>query len=608
VSLRVKLLLAQIPLALALIMVGIVAVGTLSSLGRLSEGILRENYRSVLAAERMKEALERLDDEAAASLIRGNTDGLPQRLTPLGEHFNAELHVQEGNITEPGEDAAVRRLQSSWAEYQARLDEFAGWHDLDAARRFFFDRLEVGAAQTRAAAQAILDLNQDAMVRKSERAQVASTRMNTLMILAAVIACLAGSLASATVTQRLLQPLAVLTETVRHIGEGNFGARAAITGSDELAQLAANVNAMATRLSQYRRSSLGELLLAQQASQAAIDSLPDPVVVFDAGGGALIINRAAETLLGLQLESTTANALARLEAPVRAVLETARAHVLSGKGAYVPKGFDEAVRVAAADGERYLLPRATPVYSEEGAVTGATVVLQDVTRLRRVDELRNDLVATVAHEFRTPLTSLRMAIHLMIEQAAGPLSEKQADLLYAARDDCERLQSIVDELLDLARIQGGRIELNLRPVAATALVDTALEAYRNLAEEAQLALESELPPGLGEVAADRDRIQLVFSNLLANAIRHTPAGGQITIRGLLADGRVRFEVADTGEGITPELQRVIFEKFVRGPGTTGGAGLGLAIARDVVEAHGGEIGVESVPGAGATFWFTLPRA
>src|SRR6185369_11217788 len=154
------------------------------------------------------------------------------------------------------------------------------------------------------------------------------------------------------------------------------------------------------------------------------------------------------------------------------------------------KGFEEAVKVPSSEGDRYFLPRATPVYEEQGGIAGATVILQDVTRLRRFDELRNDMVATVAHEFRTPLTSLRMAIHLCLEEAVGPLTPKQAELLWAGREDCERLQGIVDDLLDLSRIQSGRIELQLKPVAPGELLEGALHAHRAAAQAKGVTFEA----------------------------------------------------------------------------------------------------------------------
>src|SRR5262249_39633160 len=152
-----------------------------------------------------------------------------------------------------------------------------------------------------------------------------------------------------------------------------------------------------------------------------------------------------------------------------------RAHVLSGKGAYVPRGFEEALRIATPEGDVFLLPRAHPVHLDDGTISGATVILQDITRLHRFEELKNDLVATAAHELRTPMTSPRRAIHLCIGGGAGPLTPKQADLLYAAREECERLQSTVDELLDLARLQEGRVELRRRRVDVATLVRGAIE-------------------------------------------------------------------------------------------------------------------------------------
>jgi NtrC-family two-component system sensor histidine kinase KinB len=279
------------------------------------------------------------------------------------------------------------------------------------------------------------------------------------------------------------------------------------------------------------------------------------------------------------------------------------------------------VRVPSpSEGEKVLLPRGTPIYGEDGTVAGAAIVLQDITRLFRFDEMKNDLVATVAHEFRTPLTSLRMALHLVTEETVGPLTPKQGDLLFAAREDCERLQVIVDELLNLSRIESGTIELHRRRTDPGALVDMAIEPHRAAAEQAQVTLRAEVFPGLPEVFVDPDRMQLVFSNLLTNAIRFAPRDSEIVVRARAEAARaeagshraptpthIRFEVADRGPGISKDHQTGLFEKFFRVPGSPeGGSGLGLFIAKGVVQAHGGEIGIASEPGEGATFWFTVP--
>jgi two-component system, NtrC family, sensor histidine kinase KinB len=291
------------------------------------------------------------------------------------------------------------------------------------------------------------------------------------------------------------------------------------------------------------------------------------------------------------------------------VLERVRSHVLSGKGTFVPRGFEDAVQLPTLLGDRYFLPRGAPVYESRGVIVGATVILQDVTRLRRFEELKNDLVATVAHEFRTPLTSLRMAVHLCTEQVAGPLTDKQAELLHSAREDCDRLQGMVDDLLDMSRIESGRVELYPLPTEAANLITAAVDEYKAEAAAKGVSLDAKVSMTDTNVLADHERIGHVFSNILGNAVRYTPKGGSITLGAEVANGAVRFTVADTGTGIPQEYQDRIFEKFFQVPGSERkGTGLGLYIAKEIVRGHGGDIGVISKPGEGSTFWFTLPRA
>ncbi|MCE9668641.1 ATP-binding protein [Myxococcus stipitatus] len=605
-TLRWRLWLAQAPLALALVLVGVVAVVTLNRLGHSGQRILQDNYRSVLATQRMTEQLERMDSAAlfivAGERERGEAQQAAQRAV-----LESELAVQEGNVTEPGEAEATRGLRAAWARYRTVYDGFLEARTPEDRRTAYFVSVEPAFRDVKDAASAILALNQDAMVHKSEALRRQSDRVNTLMVLAVLAAFAVGLVSSTSLTHRALRPVSVLSQAVRRLGRGDYEVRAVVEGADEIAQLGQDFNSMAEALQQYRRSSLGELLQAQAASQAAIDSLPDPVVVFGADGALLNVNRSAEGVLRLSLEAG-GDVLGRVVPEAREVLERVRGHVLGGKGAYQPRGYEEAVRVALPDGDRWLLPRGSPVYGETGEVVGATVILQDVTRLRRFDELKNDLVATVAHEFRTPLTSLRMAVHLVTEGVVGPVTEKQADLLFAAREDCERLQGIVDDLLDLSRIQAGQLQLEVRSVSAEELVDATLDAQRSQADERGVRLTKRVGLEVESVDVDPDRLELVLGNLVGNGVKHTPAGGEVEVRVSREGTRVRFEVRDTGEGIAPEQQARIFEKFYRAPGApAGGAGLGLSIARDIVQAHGGELGVVSAPGQGSTFWFTLPQ-
>ena len=601
-----KLLLAQSPIALALVVLGVFSVVAISYLGSHSQTILKDNYRSVLAAQRMKEAIERMDS-AALFLVAGQRQKALEQMAKHRPIFEAELKVQEGNITEAGEKEFTEGLRGAWTDYQTKFDRLQGTQNTEELRRLYFSELEAAFYKVKASADEILAINQDTMVRKSDDVRRSAERMNAITITVALAALALGLLVSTFLTRHMLQPLSALSEATRKIGEGNFDARARVRGNDELAGLARDFNAMAVRLAEYRKSSLGDLLQAHLSMQAAIDSIPDPVAIFSVEGRLQNVNRAAETLLGLKTDSSAKDPLKNVHASTGAVVERIRSHVLSGKGAYSPRGFEDAVQLPTLLGDRYFLPRGAPVYETRGVVVGATVILQDVTRLRRFEELKNDIVATVAHEFRTPLTSLRMAVHLCTEQVAGPLTDKQAELLHAAREDCDRLQGMVDDFLDLSRIESGRVELYPLPSEVSALIKNALEDSKADADLKGINLSAALPLPSVSVLADHDRIGHVFSNLIGNAVRHTPKGGSITLGAQAVDGSVRFIVADTGTGIAKEYQERVFEKFYRVPESgPKGTGLGLYIAKEIVRAHGGEIGVASEPEKGCTFWFTLP--
>ena len=248
------------------------------------------------------------------------------------------------------------------------------------------------------------------------------------------------------------------------------------------------------------------------------------------------------------------------------------------------------------------------IRSDSGELLGAAVVLSDVTKFHLLDQLKSDMISTVSHELKTPLTSLQMVVHLLLEEAVGPLTTKQTELLLAARQDSDRLLGMINDLLDLTRIEQGRVALDQQPADAAELVRDALERYRSAADDAGIALQVQLEAPLPHVLVDRERIEHVFDNLMTNALRHTERGGTIILRAAAAEGTVQFSVADTGEGIPAQFLPRVFDKFFRIPGARqqGGAGLGLAIVHEIIVSHGGQIGVQSTIGKGTTFTFNLP--
>jgi signal transduction histidine kinase len=273
-----------------------------------------------------------------------------------------------------------------------------------------------------------------------------------------------------------------------------------------------------------------------------------------------------------------------------------------------PQGYKDALQVFEGGEERFYLLHCLPVMGE-GEPVGATLVLVDVTGLRKLDEVKSGLLSTMAHELRTPLTSLRMATHLLVQGQVGELNPKQEELAAAASEEAERLHQTVERFLDLSRLESGRSPLDLQPVPAEELVVQALRAHQSAFASKGVKLELAAAPGLPSVAVDPSRLGHVFSNLLANALRFTPPGGKVRLEAVAAGQGVRFSVRDSGPGISPEHRARVFERFYRVPGQESpGVGLGLAIAREIVELHHGRLSLDCPPEGGCAFHFEIPGA
>jgi NtrC-family two-component system sensor histidine kinase KinB len=236
------------------------------------------------------------------------------------------------------------------------------------------------------------------------------------------------------------------------------------------------------------------------------------------------------------------------------------------------------------------------------------LLFRDVTRLAELDRLKSEFVMTASHELRTPLTSIGMSIDLLLEGATKKLNEKEQQLLLAAHEDLQRLKVFVNNLLDLSKIEAGKMEMELSSIPIRVLFEKVVTVFKNQSEEKAVDLSFSAPDAVPNVKADDTKITWVLTNLISNALRYTPSGGHIKLSAESFGPSVQISVSDDGPGIPYEYQSKIFDKFVqvKSDKAVGGSGLGLAICREVVRAHGGTIWVDSVPGSGSTFTFTLP--
>lgn len=416
---------------------------------------------------------------------------------------------------------------------------------------------------------------------------------------------MAGIVLAFLLANRIVEPLRQLTATTAQIAGGDLNAKVIVTSRDEVGVLGAEYNRMAERIRHLRSSDMGQLLVAQQTTEAAIDSLYDPVIVTDGAGRVTRLNPAAEEIFGSETENTGRH-VGEVSRDVRIAVAVAEA--LESQRPVAGEGMSSVLPLAVDGSERAFRLRTTPMRDNGHHLLGAVTILEDITHLREIDRLKSEFIATASHELRTPLTSVQMGVHLLLEGALGELTDSQTEVLQACRQDCERLDNLMRDLLDLSRIEAGDNQPQLEPVSVRDLLAGAVKELRLQVEAKGLKLGVAASVDLPAVAVDRLQIERVVSNLVSNALRHTKQG-EIKISAEVRENYLAVSVSDTGSGIPTEYLPHIFDKFVQVPDApSGGAGLGLTISKSIVEAHGGQISVQSQVGQGTTFTFTLPLA
>jgi NtrC-family two-component system sensor histidine kinase KinB len=592
-----RILIGLLPLLVLLVAIGCYAITLFLSLGGAIDRILHENYASVVACENMKESAERMDS-ALFFTLAGETDRSRKMYDENLPVFETNLNAELNNITIPGEDVLAYKVRDLHAEYVKKVAAFLALPQVEQRRQMYFGEMLPLFTEIKNTAQSILELNQAHMNSANHDARDLS-RTSVRYMVFAVVAGLAGALVFIHLLLRsTLSPIQSLTSFARELGDGNLDQVVPVLSTDELGQLADAFNKMASKLRAYRQVTSDEILQARQMTEITFSAFPDPIIAFDARGVINFKNPAAEKLLQkLELDDQLPQQIAgQVEA------------VLKGGDDYIPVSFGNAICVRPDDKETFFLPRIIGIRSEKGTIFGGAAILQNVTRLRLVDELKTNLVSTVSHELKTPLTSVRMALHLMLEEAIGELNSKQSELLIAARDDSERLLAMINDLLDLTRLESGTSHMFTEPRTPGDLVTSAIAASKDVADRNRVRLVAALPAEqLPLVSVEWQQIAHAFSNLITNAVKHSPPGEEVIVRAAREDGGIRFSVSDKGPGVPAKYQPYLFEKFYRVPNAErSGAGLGLSIAREIVRAHHGSIGVRSTPGQGAEFYFDLP--
>jgi NtrC-family two-component system sensor histidine kinase KinB len=603
IMLRWRLTLGLLATLIILLTVGIYGVWLFNDLGRAVDKVLCNNYDSIRACHSMRVGTARVNIFYSRTIDRPT---LPYDQTgPLDRtenDFKAAIPILERNTRDPEQKKLVSELKQATSDYIGVYREiFRQYFAHDPAIHDSWARIPELTLKITNLSETILGINEKQMLEANREARHKSADSIRLLLIAMVSSIIVFIFTYARLGRSLIHPIRRLTHSIRDLRSREFEHLLPVQSRDELGELTSEFNRMAQELRSFYRETDRKLIELNQIIRALLTTLPYPLFILDEHDRISRMNPAAESLM--------ANLGAGTDLPhqvKRQLLGVSR-----GGTDYRMDDLKQALLFRIDEQETYFLPRIFPVILEDGTFSGRAVMLVDVTRFRWLDEVKTDLLATLSHEIKTPLTGIRLVLHLLLEQRTGKLSSSQEELVMTGCSECERLLKTLKSILDLARMESGQHQLDLAPISPTQVAQDAYDHFLEFFDQSSLHLELDIAPDLPDVSADSTRLSLVLTNFLSNALKYSFPGAQVEIRvQQLSEQFVRFSVTNRGPGLSDLEQAKVFDKFYRAEkqSVRDGVGLGLSIARQIVQAHDGRIGVKSEINGLTEFFCDLPVA
>ena len=574
-KIKTKLTLSVGLLFLMIILLSAVGALYINALKKDTENILVANYNSLEYSKNMLLALEE------------NT------IKALSE-FEVNLEKQEKNLTEIGEKETTGNLRKNFTEYTKNQSDF------------------ISQKSIRAEIFKIMEVNMKAIQRKSDLAkQTAEVATLRIALVGAICFLIAFSLL-VNLPSSIANPIKELTESIKQIAAKNYSRRVNFVNHNEFGELATSFNTMAEKLEEYNDSTLATLMIEKKRIETLINNMHDPVIGLDEKMKIIFVNEEATKTIGLpqaEMLGKFAQDLSLRNDLIRSLIRDITVPLTN-----IGKEKAQTIKIFADNKESYFEKETlnisiVPTGEQIKKTIGYVVILRNITEYKELDFAKTNFISTVSHEFKTPISSIKMSLQLLENEKIGAINQEQKNLIESIKDDANRLLDTTTELLNITQVETGKIQLSIIPTEPKAILEYAINANKTQAEQKQIQLKTDYPKDLPMVAADSEKTAWVLINLISNAIRYSHENSTINLSIIVDNQHVKFVVKDSGQGIAPQYQDKVFDRYFRVPGTKKeGTGLGLAISKEFIEAQNGQISMKSDFGAGSVFTVTLKQA
>ncbi len=560
VKLKTKLTVGLIFLFLVILVFGILGIASINLLSRDADLILKDNYESIIYGNNMLKALEQIKTRKDALTL-----------------FDENLKKQEANITEPGEKELTEEIRKNFEELKTAPADPSNY------------------AEIRQSVEQVLDLNSAAIYRKNTFAQDAARNAKRWLAIIFTILTLVSFTFIFNLPGIVSGPIQSLSDGIKEIANKNYGKRIYLKQKDELGDLALAFNSMAEKLDHYEHSNIAKMQFEKSRIETIINQMRDGIIGLDANKNILFLNVVAQKLMGLKESDIVGK-----YAPDVAVKNDLMRKLLQ------TNEDKKDLKIYLDDKEGFFNKDILDVTNNR-EVIGQVIVLRNITLFHELNEAKTNFIATVSHELKTPISSIKMSTQLLGDKRTGPLTPDQEQLVNSVGDDADRLLKITSELINMAQVETGNIQFNLQPTPVEAIVEDAMDAVQIPAQQKNISIKTVFPPVKPQIRVDKEKTTWVLINFLTNAIKYSFESSAVEIRVNSQADRVEILVKDHGRGIDEKYLTRVFDRYFKVPGSheRSRTGLGLAISKEFIEAQGGKIWVNSRIGEGSEFGFSF---
>lgn len=606
-SLRSKILLGFTVILLIMFFATLWSIYNFYYLNELIKKTMQENYTSLIAADNMGRAL----DEQLQSIVvmyNYNFEQGEKSFQKNRDDFYFWYESARVSVFTKGEKDILDTLNIQYQQFLKDINDNIDYNIYRVEKyptlRSDFVRFIDQIQAIKKINNGILEINHESLNRSVAEVKDL-TQSATIAILGILFGAIGISLAFGTkFSNYIMQPISRLRESVTHIADGNFEERIEIDeNADEINSLAEEFNKMSEKLQMYEQLNLNKILYEKKKSELIIESMNEPVLMVDENFNIVLSNKTFNESFPHELFNlATIQKLLSPEKNAQHVNKAADQSTLFLK--------DDLIQIKDNEGNhKYFKVIAASLEIPESEMRGTVIVFNDVTKYKELDRMKSEFVAKVSHELKTPLTSLGMALGIIEDKVVGELTLQQNELVVSMKEDYERLNRLVYEILELTKLESSIGRIRFEKFEARKLAEHILKKFSIQAKENNITLLIEEESKGLKINGSYDNVISALENLVANSLRFTPKGGKINVHFSKEDENLLIKISDTGIGISPDNLKKIFDKFIQIDDTSPGSlGLGLSIAKEVIELHNGEIKAFSELGQGSTFQIKLPAA